>query len=271
MRHASPFATVARFTNRACLMPKQDPKARANSMNYKEAKEEEVFVIRNERIVATTLYDHVMESAAICCRHNEVTRVLHIVQTTSMWANRKECADCPHSVGLRCTAYEECEFAKRWELRAHLGYQSGGGCSVISMFNNEDDAEQEMFERIEATDFQQDVSRDTWYCFDRAWAVIEMSERNNLDILTQTSILKHRAQLDEARARKEAARKNAKKELSDKEQEIMYDIAEMYSTMIDPVEGESYKDTCNRLSERVGERIGSRVFHMAVKIRREEY
>lgn len=237
-------------------------------MNYKEAKNTEVFIIRNERIVATNLYDHVMESAEISYGQNGLTRKRYVAETRSANASRKECNGCQHTLKTLCTASNECEYAKRWELRTRLhGYSH----VTIDSFESKERAEQELFNYVEMFDFKEDKTKDAWYCYDKSWAVMEMAERNNLDILTQTSILKHRAQLDEAKAAKLAAHNNAKHELSEKEKQIMYDIAEMYSTMIDPVEGETYKDTCKRLSNAVGERIGSRVFHMAVKIRRDEY
>jgi hypothetical protein len=35
--------------------------------------------------------------------------------------------------------------------------------------------------------------------------------------------------------------------------------------MIEKIEGESYKDTAKRLSDKIGSRIESKIFHLAVK------
>ncbi len=43
-------------------------------------------------------------------------------------------------------------------------------------------------------------------------------------------------------------------------------IAQEYAKLITKIEGESYKSTCQRLSNAIGDKIEKKVFHMAVKI-----
>lgn len=50
-----------------------------------------------------------------------------------------------------------------------------------------------------------------------------------------------------------------------KEAERCEKLTAIYAEMIDKIEGESYKETCTRLSVAIGSRIESKIFHAAVK------
>jgi hypothetical protein len=50
-----------------------------------------------------------------------------------------------------------------------------------------------------------------------------------------------------------------------KEAERCEKLTAIYAEMIDKIEGESYKETCTRLSVAIGSRIESKVFHASVK------
>jgi len=49
------------------------------------------------------------------------------------------------------------------------------------------------------------------------------------------------------------------------EKERIGELCAIYAQMIEPIKGESYKETATRLSNAIGTRIESEVFHKTVK------
>lgn len=123
----------------------------------KEAKDLKIFIIENNEVYETNLFDHVSASAE---------------ETTS-----------PRGVMYKMFV-EEVEDAmymgdvvegKKWALRE---WKANGRASIVELFDTEEEADNEWFRLHEAYDFAKDDQRDTSYYMTEAEATAALHERN---------------------------------------------------------------------------------------------
>ena len=142
---------------------------------------------------------------------------------------------------------------------------SSGKSHYSNVFLSEDKANDELFNRTYNYDFLPDDQRDTRYFYteDEAFdALVEqISEDWSCDVDVVKHILRKQRIVDDARYQK-------KIEVAKKESDRVNSLAKIYSKMINKVEGESYKETAKRLSDAIGKKIESKVFHATVKMLR---
>lgn len=123
-------------------------------------------------------------------------------------------------------------------------------------------AEDYIFQLTYLYDFLEDDQRLTWYTESNLEVVEFYAESHDIDVNVAESIIKHSECLNEI----VHIRKNKAIETARINKERIHNLAKEYAKMIARVEGEKYKETCRRLSERIGSRIEKMVFHQAVKI-----
>lgn len=113
----------------------------------KSASETVIFVIENNKVVETNLYDHVIESAE---------------ETTS-----------PIGISTKIFVHEN-EEDGTWEVRS-WGVGGRGPSKLVTSHLSEDEAEDEWFTRIHDYDFMPDDQRDTeyWLTEEEAEAALE--------------------------------------------------------------------------------------------------
>lgn len=283
-------------------MLKQDRKASAKIMKSKEAKEKQIFFIEpyNEvyqkrfigtniigeriwfhkeseglgltqirqlsselincdyRIASSNLYDFVMQSAEETTSPRGAEMKLHI---------RHSDYPSPRFAAHLAVPAEEDTF-EVWTWGA-----SGRHPQLIESFDTEEEAVDFIFERIYQYDFLPDDQRNTCYFDSEEEAMSELIEsyaaRYNIDFTVAESYYKHSLKATELREKKELDERRKNAEISAKNQERINTIASEYAKLITKIEGESYKQTAARLSQVIGERIESAVFHAAVKIIRQ--
>jgi len=80
-------------------------------------------------------------------------------------------------------------------------------------------------------------------------------------VIFEISVVRKQKIVDDARHKK-------KIEAAKKESDRVNSLAKIYSQMINKVELESYKDTAKRLSDAIGKKIESKVFHATIKMLR---
>lgn len=193
------------------------------------------FVSCDYRIAETDLLSFVYDSAEETTSPRGVERKLYILEV-------------------------EGETENVYELR--LWGPNGHGTTLIDTFDTEEEAEDEAFNRTYTYDFLTDDQRDTWYSESREDAEQYLVERYadawNVSEDVVESILSKRDRVEVSRAQKAEAAKLAS------EKSIAEGLAK-YTSLIEKIEGEKYKDTAARLSLAIGQRIDSAVFHAAVK------
>lgn len=235
-------------------------------MNLETAKNTEVFVLEYDRedalnttIEKVNLYDFIIESVEETTSPRGVESKLHVREL------QEECdcyneengfnKECKHCEGFgEVTKYQLCEWGS-----------CGRGLTRGDIFDTEEEANQEWFTRTYEYDFLTDCNRDTQY-FDNEeeaneYLVEYISDMLCIDKEVSVSLLKwneKRQEIIDQRKAKEYAQ--YKKEI-----EIEEKVAEEYSKLIEPIEGETYKETASRFSKTLGEKISGRVFHMSVK------
>ena len=243
--------------------------------SVKEAKETKIFTINyvsenrkavDASIEESNLYDFVMKSAEETTSPRGIENKLHIKEV------EKEC-DCCQEDGDAKKDCEKCEgygFIKSYDVYC-WGF-SGHGRDFVASFETEEEAEDEIFSRTYDYDFCSDDSRSTWFSTTIEEAQVELiqalSEIWHVDIDVVSSILNHKEIANQLRIKKEAISNEKRKIESEKESERINSIASIYSKMIDKIEGETYKETCTRLSQTIGQKIEGKDFHKAVQLSR---
>ena len=228
------------------------------NITAKEARETTVFVIEDQadpQVVQTTLYDHIMASAEETTSPRGVERKLHfkeVEQQCSCWNDSED------------TFSPECEKCYRgYELVYKVYEWVGQKAALHEVFDYVEQAEDFIFQRTYNFDFWKDDQRYTeWYdTYEDAYnEVIRLfAEANYIDIPVAANIKRKQELLKQLRIQQDIERKQA-------EMERINNIAALYTKVIEPIEGESYKETAKRLSNAIGSRIEKKVFHIAVKL-----
>jgi hypothetical protein len=226
-----------------------------NTTTVKEAKEQKIFVIDSSNgVEETNLYDFVMESAEETTSPVGVMNKLHI---------RHEDYSCRY--GQLDSVNNDEGLFEVW-----MWGPSGHGSQFVDSFETEEAAEDFIFQRTYDYDFLSDDQRNTMYfdSYEEAMQdVIQLyAEENNIDIPVAESIMRHMRCADkikEARKQKAIEAAKIKSERDSK-------LAAIYAETLTKIEGESYKETAKRLSDAIGQRIESGIFHKAVKIIRSK-
>lgn len=146
---------------------------------------------------------------------------------------------------------------------------TGNHPQFIEKFDTEEEAEDFIFQQTYHY-FLNDFNRPTQYFYSEAEAIESMKESYsgmwNVSLETIDSILHHQdiaRKIQDKREQERIIRRQVEQDRQEK-------IAAEYAKMIEPVTGESYRETAARLSAAIGERIESSVFHKAVKIIRSK-
>lgn len=217
-------------------------------ITIKEAKETKVFVINNNEIEETNLYDHIMVSAEETTSPRGVENKLHV---------REKYEDVFDQNGeLECQ--NQCFEVWTWGFRGQYP-------KFIERFETPEDAENDIFERTFNYDFENDCNRNTQYFETYDDALETMAEIMGISFETLKSIQHHenckKQILEKRKERLEIAR--------NENTQRIFNIAKEYSKMIEKNNNESYRETCQRLSNAIGQKIEKPVFHMAVKLIRK--
>jgi len=202
------------------------------NITVEEAKNEKIFVIENGEIVETNLFDFVMISAEMTTSPRGAENKLHV---------------------------REVETEERTEYQVWTWGFRGQYPKLIETFTSLEEAENDIFSRTMKYDFNSDDQRLTLYFYDFDEAFAYLAECLGYSAEVYRSIKKHEVIVAEGR-------KNKVIEQRENEDKRVNSLALIYSNMIEKIEGESYKETCARLSSAIGEKIEGRVFHKAVKI-----
>ena len=137
-------------------------------------------------------------------------------------------------------------------------------------FFSEENADNELFQRVWKYDFEKDDQRNTMYYMDVEDAQDELVIHLESEWGCSEEVVKHILRKTEIVSKKREEEKNenlrinkVKREIFDKE---ILRQSQIFSTLIDKIEGEKYKETSTRLSSALSEKISSKVFHKAVKL-----
>lgn len=249
---------------------------------YNEKYEQTTYTAKNGRVITlsprlvnfalrvneTNLFDFVMESAEETTSPRGVERKWHVrekEQQCSCYDEENEtfdpeCEKCYEGTEI---VYQVCSWGiGNWSPK------------VIMTFDTEEEAADFLFDRIYKYDFLNDDQRDTEYFSseeDALEAIVErMADHWNVSLDVASSIIRKHRRIDEAREQLEADLLAKAAEEKALKQERINRVAPEYAAMIERIEGETYKETAARLSQAIGERIESAVFHKAVQIVRRK-
>jgi hypothetical protein len=230
-------------------------------MTAQEAKNQTIyFVNRSYEVKETNLYDFVMESAHETTTPRGVGRKLHIrdkERECACWDGEKDTFD---PLCKKC--YKGTEFV----YQVWTWGPNGNRQRFIIAFDTEEEAEDYIFNYIKDTDFDFDDQRNTMYHHTEQEALHEAistyAERADISYEVAEHLFRKREIVKTLRHEKE-------QEAIREHQKFIENQAAIYAKMINPVEGEKYKETANRLSERIGMRISKTIFHTAVKMVRK--
>jgi hypothetical protein len=221
------------------------------------------------KIEETNLLDFVMESAEETTSPRGVERKWHtreVEQECSCWNTIEEDTFDPEC--KKC--YEGTEIVYQvWDWGFRGQYPK-----MIMSFETHEEADDFIFERTFEHEFSTDDQRDTSY-FDSKEeafeAIVEhMAEQWEVSEEVATSILRKKEMVRAGRENQKLAWAKVADEASRINKERVSRIAAEYAVLISREEGETYKETAARLSQAIGERIESAVFHAAVKIIRRK-
>jgi hypothetical protein len=222
-----------------------------------QAQNTEIFVIEDNKVEKTNLYDFVMISASETTSPVGIMPHMHI---------RHEDYFCRYG---RLNSVNNDEGHYEVWLWGH----SGNGSTFVQEFETESEAEDFIFERTYLYDFEKDDQRDT--CFYESYEEANeerirlYAESNRIDLDVAESILKHEEIRDKMVAERKKLSDAIAKAAYEKGKEQINAMASNYKDLISKIEGESYKQTAGRLSNAIGERIESHIFHAAVKFIRK--
>lgn len=225
-------------------------------MKANEAKQTKIWVIENGLPTETNLYDFVMESAEETTSPRGVCNKLHIREI------EQDCS-CIDDEGCFCEGCEKCYKGRElvyevwdWGFRGQYPTQ-------VDTFDTEEEAENFIYQRTYDFDFSDEINRDTRYFYS---AVELISDVHEISLHTAESYYKHLLQAEAIKAEREAQyRRNIEAETA-----RINELAKIYAAMIERIDGESQKETEQRLSRAIGERIEKKVFFKAVSILRSK-
>lgn len=230
----------------------------------KEAKETKIFIIEDERIRATTLYDFVMISAEETTSPRGVENKLHIrekEQQCSCYNTDNDTYDgqCPKCYMGVETVYE----VWNWGFRGQFP-------KLIETFDTVTQAEDFIFDRTYQYDFLEDCCRSIFFCYTYDEAMDDliqtMMDRYYIDRDVAVSVIHHMDCVEKIKEKQAMERIQQAQEQKEKRERLV----EIYSEGIERIEGEKFKETANRVSQLLGERIDSSIFWLIVKkVRRE--
>jgi hypothetical protein len=127
-------------------------------LSAQQARETKIFVIENEEITETTLFDHVCESA------EETTSPRGVM--TKLFIQEKDVEVKSDDIDGHCV--------QKYDLRI---WESNGCARVIDTYDTEEEAQDEWYTRTYNHDFLPDDQRDTMYWNTREEAEAELNER----------------------------------------------------------------------------------------------
>jgi hypothetical protein len=210
--------------------------------------------VKSFGIEETTLYDHIMES------EDETTTPRGVAPREFVERIEPEDEVFLWDIGR----YEKVD--QVWTISS-WGVGGNHYSRGTEYFSTEEAAEQKLFERIFEYDFANDDQRDTRYFESREEAEEELAQNHaNLWLVSPEvakTIYRQMKCVEKAREQREKAQRAKIAQEYDR-------LAEQYAKLIPPVPGETYKETCSRLSKAIGEHIPKRAFHQAVKIIRKK-
>jgi hypothetical protein len=153
------------------------------TLSAKKAQKTTIFVIENNQVVETTMYDHVCESAEETTSPRGVMRKLFIKERSGIIYKHPETSaiiDELEYVDLDAedqAQYEyEGETTIRWELRK---WQANGRSVVVESYKTEEEANDEWYTYTYNYDYLPDDQRDTQYWNNREEAEAVVEERLN--------------------------------------------------------------------------------------------
>ena len=225
-------------------------------MKANEAKQTEIWVMENGLPTKTNLYDFVMESAEQTTSPRGVCNKLHIRPVEQVCS----CVDEDGKYDNDCQKCNKgCELVYEvwsWGFRGQYP-------SKVDEFETEAEAEDLIYQSTYDFDFNNDINRDTRY-FDSAVELI--ADMHDIYLHTAQSYYKHMLQAEAIKADREAQyRRKIEAEMT-----RVDELAKIYAAMVVKIEDESQKDTEQRLSRAIGERIEKKVFFKAVSILRSK-
>ncbi len=220
------------------------------------------------RITNDNLYDFIMQSAEETTSPRGVENKLHIrekEQECSCWDEEKDTYD------VKCKkCYKGTELVYQvWDWGFRGQYPK-----LIDTFDTESEADDFILNKTYQYDFCNDDRRNTIF-FD----TIEEAKENLIESYAEIwsvdknvviSILSKMDKVEQLKFDREQEFKKKALEQKHVNNERVNRIALEYATLIQNIETEKYKETCTRLSEAIGERIESSVFHAAVKLIRSK-
>lgn len=220
------------------------------------------------KIEETNLSDFVMESAEETTTPRGVGRKWHIrevEQQCSCWNEDEdtfdpECKKCFHGTEVVYQVWD-------WGFRGQFP-------KMIESFDYEDDANDFIYDRTYEFEFLTDDQRDTSYfeTKDEAFALIveRMAEQWQVSEEVTRSILRKKEIVAAGREKQKLEWAKKAEEASKINKERIGRIAAEYAALISREENETYKETAARLSQAIGERIETAVFHAAVTLIRKK-
>ena len=212
------------------------------NLTVSEAKETIIYVIENGKPEEITLYSHIMAS---------------VDETTT-----------PRGVAPRCFVEEltDDNDESYWTIST-WGIGGNNYRQGTEIFESEEDAEDELFNRVWQYDFYNDCNRNTEYfdSYDKAnERLAEMyAEAHGIDNEVAASILRKKDLVNETR-------KKIAEEFYNKERERINIEAMKYAELIPTIEGESHIQTRERMSNAIGHKIEGSIFFKAVSIVRHK-
>lgn len=223
-------------------------------MKANGAKQTKIWVMENGLPTETNLYEFVMESAEQTTSPRGVCNKLHIreIEQDCSCVDDEGCFDddckkCLHGCELVYQVWD-------WGFRGQYPQR-------VETFETEEEAEDFIYCRTYDFDFSNDVNRDTRYY---NTPIDLISEDFELNTETAQSYYAHMMKAEAIKAEREA---QYRREVEAKMKRVA-ELANIYAAMVERVEGESQKETEQRLSRAIGERIEKAVFYKAVAILR---
>lgn len=132
----------------------------AQPMTAQDAREDIIFAIQNNEVVETNLYDFIMASADETTSPDGAEMKLHLRHESYNWGSKSR-------VNNQDGMYEVWDWGWRGQYPRFL-----------AAFDTEEEAEDYVFQSIEADDFAKDDHRDTMYYNTREEAEAALAEMN---------------------------------------------------------------------------------------------
>lgn len=212
-------------------------------MNYKQKVDwnQKVYVVNFGEIEELTLAEHVMKSAEETTSPRGVENKLHIREN------------------------EETGKFEVWTWGILGRYPS-----KHDEFDTQEEADEYILEFVYERNFLNDDQRNTHYHFTLEEAKEELiqnyADNNGVSYIVAESILHHQEIAKLIGEEKEEAIRLERK----REKERIDELAMIYASKLNKIDGEKYKETASRLSNAIGSKIETKVFHQAVRLIRSK-